>query len=272
MDVLIDGFQVSSINPLVGLEGRVALLNKLGQSLSNNAAVFHSPARYGNMLDYLLTLSKNENGKDVINMDDLWSVISTCIFPIFPARTLLHGLVLGDVHPIPYLQGADGQPFLVPFHKLSQWLSYSLVECLERVSQGRVRIQGTSKLTGLPEYRNGGLLIDLGILKLKEQANHRGLQRAEEHAKSLPASKAANLLPMFEVTDVAIVEWRALTVALLDRIAAKVRARYNLNETEMPQAVVLEGGTWKAGREIAAEKRPQTKGPPIDIISDGTVF
>ncbi len=31
-------------------------------------------------------------------------------------------------------------------------------------------------------------------------------------------------------------------------------------------------GTWKAGREIAAKLRPDTKGPPIEVISDGTVF
>lgn len=35
---------------------------------------------------------------------------------------------------------------------------------------------------------------------------------------------------------------------------------------------VLEGGTWTAGRKIAKEKRPETCGPPIVIVSDGTVF
>jgi hypothetical protein len=34
---------------------------------------------------------------------------------------------------------------------------------------------------------------------------------------------------------------------------------------------VLEGGTWAAGRRVAAEKRPGG-GPPLTILSDGAVF
>jgi hypothetical protein len=39
----------------------------------------------------------------------------------------------------------------------------------------------------------------------------------------------------------------------------------------MPLASVLEGGTWAAGREIARRIRPDG-GPPLSIVSDGTVF
>lgn len=37
-------------------------------------------------------------------------------------------------------------------------------------------------------------------------------------------------------------------------------------------AQILESATWKGGREIARQKRPETGGPPIEIESDGTVF
>ena len=67
----------------------------------------------------------------------------------------------------------------------------------------------------------------------------------------------------------AVVEWRALTVALLDRLADRVRAR--LQRPDMPLARILEGGTWAAGRRVAAELRPDG-GPPLRIASDGTVF
>jgi hypothetical protein len=40
---------------------------------------------------------------------------------------------------------------------------------------------------------------------------------------------------------------------------------------DLPLAKVLQGGTWAAGRQIAADRRPQGR-PPIQIISDGTVF
>jgi hypothetical protein len=68
-----------------------------------------------------------------------------------------------------------------------------------------------------------------------------------------------------------VVEWRALTVALLDRIAALIRERRGLTIDEFPLARVLEGGTWAAGRLLAREKRPDAS-PPIAVVSDGTVF
>jgi hypothetical protein len=45
----------------------------------------------------------------------------------------------------------------MPFHKLSQWLTYSLLEPFEWAG---VPVHGLDALTGLPEYRNGGLLLD----------------------------------------------------------------------------------------------------------------
>jgi len=68
-----------------------------------------------------------------------------------------------------------------------------------------------------------------------------------------------------------VVEWRALTVALLDRIAEGVRQRLQLDSASLPLAKVLEGGTWAAGRLLARERRADAS-PPIKIFSDGTVF
>jgi len=67
------------------------------------------------------------------------------------------------------------------------------------------------------------------------------------------------------------VEWRAVTVMALDRIAAQVRHQLGLDARQLPLARVLEGGTWAAGRRIAAEQRPGG-GPPLQLLSDGTVF
>ena len=105
-------------------------------------------------------------------------------------------------------------------------------------------------LTGLPEYRNGGLLVDLGVLRPR----HPGVLN-ERH----------------RVDSEVIVEWRALTVALLDRVAAGVRAELGLDAAAMPLSRVLQGGTWSAGRRIARELRADGS-PPIRLDSDGTVF
>jgi len=154
---------------------------------------------------------------------------------------------LGDVWSHSSL-GPTGSPeSLVPFHKLSQWLTYSLLEPLE---EGGIRVTDLDELTGLPEYRNGGLLVDLGALVPKD---------------------SRLLTDAFPPGAEPIVEWRALTVALLDEVANRVRERLGMTAEELPLAKVLQGGTWSAGRKIAAEKR---KGgtPPIRIESDGTVF
>jgi hypothetical protein len=59
---------------------------------------------------------------------------------------------------------------------------------------------------------------------------------------------------------------------LSDRIADAIRKQLNLSAEQLTLAQVLEGATWKGGREIAKQKRPDTSGPPIEIQSDGTVF
>ena len=50
-----------------------------------------------------------------------------------------------------------------------------------------------------------------------------------------------------------MVEWRALTVALLDRLADVMRARLNMDRQTLPLAQILQGGTWAAGRAIARQ-------------------
>jgi hypothetical protein len=166
---------------------------------------------------------------------------------IWPGRITLGGANLGDVWRHPAARCEDMTDRLVPFHKLSQWLAYSLIEPLEEAG---LEVTGLDDLTALPEYRNGGLLIDAGVL-------------APKHEAVLGAAHAPG--------DEVVVEWRALTVALIDRLAERVRAGLGRDAETLPLAKVLEGGTWSAGRRLAAEKRPGG-GPPIRVESDGTVF
>ncbi len=166
---------------------------------------------------------------------------------IWPGRLAIANVNLGDVWFHSALEGDKISDHYVPFHKLSQWLTYSLLEPLQELD---IKLTGLDELTGLAEYRNGGLMVDLGLVKVKDSAI---LQQPH-----LPGSEV-------------IVEWRALTVSLLDRIAATIRQQLNLTAEELPLVKVLQGGTWTAGRRIAGQLR---KGgvPPIQIESDGTVF
>lgn len=231
------GFQVSDDNPLVGVEGRAGLLNALGRVVSSLPG-----ARPGGLFDLLTA-----NGGSIPAPAILAAVLEH-LGPIWPSRIVLDGVPLGDCWRHPLIKGdAEETQGLVPFHKLSQWLSYSLIEPLE---QAGFTVSDIDGLTGLPEYRNGGLFVDMGVIALRDP----------------DAAGAANT-----VDSPLVVEWRALTVALLDAIAPLVRDRLQLGEAEFPLARVLEGGTWATGRRLAAALRPDG-GSPIRVVSDGTVF
>jgi hypothetical protein len=236
-------FQVSDKNPLVGLEGRRHLLNQLGHALRARPDMFGETPRIGHLFDHLAAQATD----GALPAPLILSALLEGLGAIWPGRIELAGVNLGDVGRHSAAASDDLASGLVPFHKLSQWLAYSLVEPLEGAG---VRVVDLDRLTALAEYRNGGLLIDLGVLCPKHEA-----VLAEAHA---PASEI-------------VVEWRALTVALIDRLAVLIRQELGLSPEELPLAKVLEGGTWSAGRRIARELRPDGS-PPIRLISDGTVF
>ena len=235
--------QVRTDNPLVGLEGRADLLRRLSLALEQHPDVYGRPdapglLRPGHLVDTLFRHAPT--GK--IKAAAVLAVLLNTLGDIWSGRHQLNGVNLGDCwhHP----QAPDGW---VPFHKLSQWLTYSLLEPLEDAG---LTITDLDELTGLPEYRNGGLLLDLGVLQARNRSFH--TQRWTVDAEP-------------------IVEWRALTVAVLDHLAEAVRGELGLTLEQFPLARVLEGGTWAAGRKIALAKRPGGV-PPVHIESDGTVF
>lgn len=242
--MLAGGFQADSENPLVGVAGRLELLQRLGRSLLGAPDLFgHENPRPGHLVNYLL--ERSSNGQ--VAAETVLSAVLLGLGDIWPGRVEITGVNLGDVWPHTALVGNRLGAGLVPFHKLSQWLTYSLLEPLQELG---LEITGLDALTGLPEYRNGGLCLDLGLL----QAKHPDVLQQRHPAGS-------------EV----IVEWRALTVILLDHIAAAVREKLSMSAEELPLVKVLQGGTWSAGRRIAAQLRAGGV-PPIQLESDGTVF
>jgi hypothetical protein len=222
-------FQVAPGNLLIGVEGRAALLRRLGATIGRPRKLFD------------LVATQTKDGK--IAAEDILELLLRELGPIWPGRLTLDGRPLGDCWPHPVSpQG------LVPLHKLSQWMTYSLIEPLQWAGIEVVRIDG---LTGLAEYRNGGLFVDTGVLSLADPADAQ-----QAHPVGSPL----------------VVGWRSLTIALLDRLAPLVRERLEVSAQAFPLARMLEGGTWAAGRRIARELRPGDGGPPIAVVSDGTVF
>lgn len=227
------GFQAGPENPLVGLEGRAALLQGLSEAVGRPGALFDEMA------------SRTEACQ--LPAATILDILLERLGPIWPGRLEIDGFPLGDCWRHPAIRRHDATDGLVPLHKLSQWCAYSLIEPLQAAGFQVVEMDG---LTGLAEYRNGGLFMDSGVLVLAD---------ADDADRSHPVDS-----PL-------VVGWRAMTVALLDRLAPLVRERLGVEAADFPLARMLEGGSWAAGRRIARERRADG-GPPLVVVSDGTVF
>jgi len=210
-----------------------------------NQKVFakHDAARAGGLFDCMADAA----GKKALPAPAMLEILLTQLAPIWPDRLTLGGVSLGDTWRHSAITRDDETSGLMPLHKLSQWLTYSLIEPVRRAGITVTDIDG---LTGLAEYRNGGLFVDAGVMALRDPAM---AQRANPVGSEM------------------IVEWRALTVALLDRTAPLVRDLLGVTAQDFPLGALLEGGTWSAGRKIALQKRADGA-PPFDVVSDGTVF
>lgn len=232
-------FQISSKNPIIGAEGRLQLLHNLGKCLLSLTVAFaNENPRPSDLLK--LVLKEDQS----IDAHDCLVHILNYFSNIWPGGSTFSDQNLGDVWTYKAI-GTTSFEQLVPFHKLSQWLTYSL---LEPIVEAGYKLLNLEQLTGLAEYRNGGLFYDLEVIQLKEKKLIKEAHKPDSHI---------------------IIEWRALTLILLDKLLPLVKKRIGV--TDFPLTKLLEGGSWRAGRKIAKEKR-QDGGPPLQIDSDATVF
>ena len=139
--VLAEVFQVSLENPLVGLEGRVALLHRLAEALRAHPDVYTASGQPGHLFDALTHhrhapelhhhhLKRAASHHQVSAARVLGALLDT-LSGIWPSGQSLNGTPLGDVWPHPAAGGDGLDAGWVPFHKLSQWLAYSLLEPLQ---------------------------------------------------------------------------------------------------------------------------------------------
>ena len=198
--------------------------------------------------DYLISHPRTlASSVPIVPLPTLWSVLVDGLAAIWPAsRTVIDGTSLGDAWPLSTLPvTAASQPWetIVPFHKLSQWLCYSLMQPMTKLMN--IHFAGAELMTGLPEYRNGGLFIDTGVLTLKKAETKRGLE--EFHRNAERQGKASlEVTPMFTPDDDVVVEWRAVTVGFLDLLLEEVNSTLGLqghDKLTLPQ--MLEAGSWK---------------------------
>lgn len=242
---LADGFQASRSNPLAGLEERLAVLTRLGEVVAARTDVFGTPdgPRPGGLLDYLARVASDGR----IAAPQLLELLLDVFGPVWPGRFRLGSTPLGDTFAHAGLRTGDATDGLVPLHRLAQWLVYSLIEPLVWSGFQVTELDG---LTALADYRTGGLMVDMGVLRIRS------------HAATME---------IYPVEHELVVEWRALTVAAVDRLADGIRKRLSRSADTFALPCIIEGGTWAAGRRIAREKRADGN-PPIRVANEGTYF
>ncbi|VVU94564.1 Protein of unknown function (DUF1688) [seawater metagenome] len=211
-----EGFQYTTKNKIIGIEGRHKNLVKLGHELLKNKHFGNDDCRPGNIL--------KECFNDEINLESFYKAIFSL------------SNVSNDIGHHKNLN------ISVPYHKLLQWLSYSLLDLFEEF---RIHIPNNNYLTALPEYRNAGFLIDTQIIELKNKDDFK---------------KSHNMLSDF------VIELRALTVHLIDIIHKKFN---ELHDTNLTMSQVLQGGTWALGRKLAEKRNGD---PPLIFDIKGTIF
>ena len=245
-------FQSSPSNPVVGLDARAAMLVRLGHALQDEAARdaargLPAQARPGLLFDRITGYGTRQE----VSASDVLGHVLRVFSPVWPAGGKVQGLPAGDVWPHLWAGSTVGgqqqdrtTDGWVPFHQLAQWITFSL---LEPLSWAGIRVTGVDALTALPDARNAGLLIDAGVIVPRD-----------------PRLLARTWKPQDEL----VIEWRAMTVLLLDELAVLVRQRLSLSAEQLPMPCFMEGGSDAAGLEWAKSLRPDGT-PAVRLESDG---
>ena len=243
-------FQSKDDNALAGLNERVALLRRFGEALRAQPQVFTSSGQPGHLLD---TLTYHAHAPRLrhhrpapgaqrhrhVDAERILGALLGSFSEIWPGGQQLGDVPMGDAWRHPHAGGHGPDAGVVPLHGPSQWLAASLIEPFEK---GGVQVQRLDELTALPDTGNGGLLIDAGVIVPRDTG-------AATQAHSLG--------------DTWVVEWRALTVSLMDELAPLVRAELGLEAAQLP-LVRLQQGSAAAARQIAAELR-EDGSPPVCV-------
>jgi hypothetical protein len=261
-------FHSSPSNPLPGLEARAAVLTRLGEVLQEQAERHGGSARPARLIDRFTGAGE---GHTVTAVELLRELLTTCA-PIWASGSRVLGLPAGDVWPHlwagadigvtdeladpgaarPQARSDRATSGWVPLHLLGQWLTWSLAEPL---AWAGIEVTGLDALTAVPEQQGlGGLLLDAGVIVPRH---------------------SSDLIKTYRPSSDFVVEWRALTVTLMDELAVLVRQALDQSLPPGLPPRGLEGGAWVAGLlgvlELGAGAGAGTA-PPLKIDSDGTLF
>lgn len=241
-DRLAAAFQVHAGNPLAALPARALLLRQLGELMAGLPEVFEDEGRPAGLYNLLVAPEGGIAHSADVDAHDILSQVLHALSALWPLGHWSGGVPLGDVwrHGAVRADVADGW---VPFHQPAQRLAYAL---LEPFAWSGVQVRGIDRLTALPGLHEGGLLLDSGVLRLREpEAAHQPWHPGDE----------------------IVVEWRAATVGLLDELLPLVQRE--AGAAAAPTLASLLAATRAAGLALAGERRG---GAPALQVQAGGLF
>ena len=146
-----DAFQVSATNPLVGARRPLPAAQPAGRGAARASPRSSAPSapRIGGLFDHLA--GQAEDGR--LPAPAILAAVLEGLGEIWPGRIALAGVNLGDVGRHPAAASDDLTSELVPFHKLSQWLAYSLIEPLEDAGISGHRPRPADRARRVPQRR-----------------------------------------------------------------------------------------------------------------------
>ncbi len=234
-------FPGAAEHALHALERRAELLRDAGAALLQSPHLFGQGegARFGGLFD----VCARKAARGTLSVRDIVGALAEGLSPALDGPVTLGGVSLGDVWQHPSAGGDGPGVGLVPIHRALQLATYSLIEPLEEAGH---TVTDQQDLTGLPEAWTGGLLVDCEVVVPRIEGTV-----AVVHDASAPL----------------VVEWRALTVSLLERLAEALRAELGVSPEALPIGRLLPA-VRAAGRAAATERRG-TDVPPIRVDGDG---
>lgn len=245
-DRLAQALQVHDAPRRSELSRRVIRLRRLGELMAQQPEVFGAQGRPSGVFDLIIT----PYGHGVphtadVDAHDILSQLLTCLSGLWPSGSQIGGVPLGDCWPHPAVQADGPTNGWVPFHTTLQDLTSSL---LEPFLWGGAQVHGINSLTAPADRCHATLLLDTGLLRLRE-----------------PHSTGVE----WSTRDEIVVEWRALTLALMDEIAPRVCASLKQSVTQLPMGCILQAGTVAAGQALTQRLRG---GQPVLKVAADTDF
>lgn len=126
-------------------------------------------------------------------------------------------------------KSAGSETTTVPFHLCAQEMVYSL---LEPFAWAGFEVTGLEDLTPPSDLAHAALFVQTGVLAI-----------SSENDEALPEETKTDRM----------VELRALSAALADKLADRLRSELDVSADQVPLTCILEGGTSRAGLRILSQ-------------------